>query len=153
MNKIEIHTKYDGFDCEDCGWCDMSSFTITYDGITHTFEHDGHFGSGEWDGNEDSKLLFAIAVIYGVESVYIDTDGYSRYIGSGIFISLVVTSVMSLCGSIRRHIAEIKSPTGDILHTVDYIVENEYVGYDASLIFDSVCKSKSIEFKQSESRK
>jgi hypothetical protein len=151
MNKIEIHTKHDGFDCEDCGWCDMSSFTIAYDAITHTFEHDGHFGGGEWDGNEDSKLLFAIAVIYGVESAYINTDEYSHCIGSGIRISLDITSV-SLYGSTYRHIAEIKSPIGDILHTVEYDVENEYVDYDASLIFDSVCCSKGIEVVYSNER-
>jgi hypothetical protein len=145
MDKIEIRTKHDGFDCECCGWCDMSSFTVTYDSITHTFEHDGHFGGAEWDGDEDSKMLFAIAVIYEVESVYIDTDEYSHCIGSGICISLVVTSVKSLYGSTYMHIAEIKSPDGDILHTVEYDVENEYVDYDAGLIFDSVCRSKGIE--------
>jgi hypothetical protein len=90
-NHYEVKTIEKGFDCECCGWCDTSEFSISLNGeLLETFEHDGHFGAGNWDGQEDSKILLVIAKTNGYNGVDIDHPEYTHQIGSYPYQTLII---------------------------------------------------------------
>lgn len=84
--KITITTETDVWDCECCGSVYDSTLTIHVekeDGSDDSFTvfNDGHFGSGFWSGEEDTKWYFVLAAVYGFSSIAIKTESYTNFIG------------------------------------------------------------------------
>lgn len=51
MYKIKFNSS--SHDCECCGWVDYKDAEVYFDGQSiHSFSYDGHFGGGNWNGDE-----------------------------------------------------------------------------------------------------
>lgn len=49
----EIKFNSSSHDCECCGWIDFKDAEVYFDGqLIHSFSYDGHFGGGNWNGDE-----------------------------------------------------------------------------------------------------
>lgn len=49
----EIKFNSSSHDCECCGWVDFKDASVYFDGqLIHRFSYDGHFGGGNWNGDE-----------------------------------------------------------------------------------------------------
>lgn len=61
MEIVRIETNKGTNDCEDCGFYDYGDFTMSFkDGTTLQGSHDGHLGSGQWDGELNTLYLWAL---------------------------------------------------------------------------------------------
>ena len=81
-SELEILSRWESYECECCGCTASADLYIILNGEEiGEFFYDGHFGSGEWDGEESTALLLALKCLFEAHKVLVETDSYSSYIG------------------------------------------------------------------------
>jgi hypothetical protein len=81
MNVIKVKTKFESHDCDCCGYFDTGELTIKINGNTFKYDYDGHFGGGYWSGDDDTRDLFILGAMFGVEHIRYQTPFYTHSIG------------------------------------------------------------------------
>jgi hypothetical protein len=65
------------FDCECCGFFTISDCYIKINKDKYLLTHDGHFGSGVWNGDEDTIPMHVIGLIHEADRVNIEDINFS----------------------------------------------------------------------------
>ena len=73
--KITIHDpSFESWDCECCGWTSYGSFKVSIDNVTVNHDYDGHFGGGDWDGEDYGMYGLLLADLFDAHYTNIETD-------------------------------------------------------------------------------
>lgn len=80
-SSLKVHINSSSHDCDCCGFFSVATANIMYNGESYEFHHDGHFGNGYWNGDDDTLNLFLIATVLGKTAIAIDHPEYTQFIG------------------------------------------------------------------------
>ena len=109
------------FTCH-CGECVTGMLTINNNGVKYTQDHYGTYGSGYWDGNEDTMWIFVIGAVFGSQYIKYKTPEYSHSIGEYTAYDPVVID-MTLNSSTITY--QGKTLTFDVGYTESESLHNE----------------------------
>ena len=76
MKTITIKEHLEMIDCDCCGWYQSGYVQISFDDNEVSFNHDGHFGSGEWDSTKESAIILAIGLLSSSDCVVLSSEDW-----------------------------------------------------------------------------
>jgi hypothetical protein len=142
--------KFEYHDCNCCGTYVLGEFTVsTRHGI---FEHfyDGHFGDGDWNGEDYVLYLLAIKDMFNAYYIHLETDEFANTYGSPdeedeLEINDNLEIIILVQESKRKVILEVDNstyffPPSVWFDVIEYYEDTEYVDYDVLFknVFDQL---------------
>lgn len=74
-HKITIHDPtFDSWECDCCGYVTDGYFKASIDNHNVEHSHDGHFGSGDWDGTDYGMYGLLLSDLFDAHYTNIETD-------------------------------------------------------------------------------
>jgi hypothetical protein len=153
--------KFSYHDCECCGSFSSGSFKVTTPHGRFEHFHDGHFGSGDWNGQDYTLYLLAIKDMFDAHYIHLETDDFTNTYGAREEIHRSQMGVADEAAylelnpdrSIKMLVQESKRkvtlevgnstyffPPSIWLEAVEYYEDEEYVNYDVLFkhVFDQL---------------
>jgi hypothetical protein len=141
--KVEYH------DCECCGSFSVGSFKVyTQQG---EFEHfyDGHFGNGDWNGEDDGMYLLTIKDMFNSHYIHLETDCFSNTYGILDETSNIEKSNHTINISVQESKRKVTLefynstyffPPSIWFDVIEYYSDEEYINYDVLFknVFDQL---------------
>jgi hypothetical protein len=81
MKPFSVHVSSGSYDCECCGGVFHSTAILKLGDDEFEFHHDGHFGGGYWNGENDYLLMFMISKVIGSCGFNIEHERYTHSVG------------------------------------------------------------------------
>jgi hypothetical protein len=142
--------KFEYHDCECCGSFSIGLFKVSTPHGKFEHFHDGHFGEGDWNGEDYVLYLLAIKDMFNAHYIHLEADEFTNTFG---VVDETCNTVMNPIRSINVVVQESKRkltlevdnsiyffPPSVWLDVIEYYEDTEYVDYDVLFknVFDQL---------------